>query len=69
MWKVGQKQPFCRMSAILKFDFKKKKKRNIKNETTPDKFVFFSKLVRQKGNRVSKIQECMWVRYVLKEIL
>ena len=25
MWKVGQKQPFFQMSAILKFDFQKKK--------------------------------------------
>ena len=24
MWKVGQKYPFCQMSAILKFDFQKR---------------------------------------------
>ena len=27
MWKVGQKQPFFQMNAILKFGFKKKKKK------------------------------------------
>ena len=40
-------------------------------ETIPDKFVFFFfKIAKaKKVNRVSKIQECMWVRYVLKEFL
>ena len=39
-------------------------------KTVPDKFVFFSKLVRQKKViRVSKICVCMRVRYVLKDFL
>ena len=39
-------------------------------ETVPDKFVFFFKIGKaKKGNRVSKIRVCMWVRYVLKQFL